>query len=108
MGTIFEQDPRNYKYTDGIDQIVNQTEYIDEVCHRTGWEKSEVIELCKMLEIRRKNNLYVANGDIFDEQMKGLAELFQEFISILSAGGGDYPQPLEAIAIALGYEQPGS
>ena len=45
---------------------------------------NEVIHAVEVLELRRKNDLYVANGDTFDEQMAGLGNLLQDLNNILA------------------------
>jgi len=43
---------------------------------------NQVIETCKLLELRRKNKLYIKNADAHDEQMAGFGELFKIFNDI--------------------------
>jgi len=46
--------------------------------------KNIVVDTYKMLELRRKNNMYLDNEDTFDEQMEGFGNLIKEFIEIMS------------------------
>ncbi|CCQ64077.1 conserved hypothetical protein [Crocosphaera watsonii WH 0402] len=44
---------------------------------------SDVIAAKSALEQERSNNLYVKNGDTFDEQMAGFGELIQELNRVM-------------------------
>lgn len=60
-----------------------------------------------MLELQRKNNLYVANGDAFDEQLAGFGDLIKEYFYCFKQAYGvtdsdDAPCFLEGIAMGLG------
>jgi hypothetical protein len=77
MGTLFDQPPRNWcddfnihGEIDEIENIINET-HLDLTF-------SDVVSLLTMLQLRRRNNLYVNNGDTFDEQMEGIGELLQK------------------------------
>ncbi|MEI6328218.1 MAG: hypothetical protein WCP16_03225 [Pseudanabaena sp. ELA645] len=77
MGTLFNQSPRNYReYNEN--EIQEFLETILKLSQKYKIPTNEVIHAVEVLEIRRKNDLYVANGDIFDEQMAGLGNLLQD------------------------------
>lgn len=111
MGTLFNQSPRNYDRQESSKIISNEIDMIKDISIKTGITVSEVIETCKMLEMRRKNNLYVHNGDAFDEQIAGIGELIVEFIESFKKAFAvdpidDSPSALQSIAMSLGYEYP--
>jgi hypothetical protein len=111
MGTLFNQSPRDWHRQDRAKSIISDIDYLKEIQAKTGLSYDQVISTCNMLELRRKNDLYVANGDAFDEQMAGFGELLKEFIEAFKKAYNvslhdDYPSALEAIAMTLGYEHP--
>jgi hypothetical protein len=111
MGTLFNQAPRNYDRKESSKIILDEIDMIKDMSLKTGLTVSEVIETCKMLELRRKNNLYVMNGDAFDEQIAGIGELIKEFVETFRVAFAvstinDSPSALEAIAMSLGYDNP--
>jgi len=97
MGTLFNQSPRFNHRRDDDDAVSNQVRLIQRVANKTGQSYKEVLETCKMLEMSRQNDLYVNNGDAFDEQMAGFGELIKEAFVL----GMDYPSALEKIAMVL-------
>ena len=110
MGTLFNQSPRDYCHVDRKKQIIEHIHYLKEIQKETGLSYEQVINTCNMLELRRKNDLYVKNGDAFDEQIAGIGELLKDFIEYFRAAFAvstynDTPSALEAIAITLGYSQ---
>jgi len=109
MGTLFEQSPRNWCKRDSSSIVLNEIKLMHDLALKTGKTYGEVLETCKMLEMRRKNDLYVSNGDNFDEQMAGFGKLLKHFnetfrraFAVNSANSS--PSALEAIAMSLGYE----
>jgi len=109
MGTLTEQTPRKYARHESTKIILNEIDKIKAISLQTGLTVSEVINTCKMLEMRRKNNLYVMNGDAFDEQMAGIGKLFEEFLQYFKIAFAVSPtghecSALEAIAMTLGHK----
>ena len=45
-----------------------------------------VIEAARVLEMKRANDLQVANGDIFDEQIAGIGEVLQQIVAAINPG----------------------
>ena len=43
-----------------------------------------VLAAVGVLELRRQNDLYVDNGEVFDEQIGGIGRLLQQIIEVLS------------------------
>ena len=80
MGTLFDQDPRDYRRID--------TDYIDaflgmavKMSKKHNVTVAEVIAAANVLELRRKNDLAVDNGNIFDEQMAGIGRILTDIDS---------------------------
>lgn len=79
MGTLFEQRPRDFK-TQDADQWID---YVKDLAKKNKMPIGEVIEILKVAEMYRQNTVYVANGDIHDEQMAGFGELLRELIGLI-------------------------
>ena len=110
MGTLLNQGHRNYQHCDKIEDVISEIQALKDIQKKTGLTYDQVLETCKMLELRRKNTLYVENGDTFDEQMAGFGELLKELNRIFSSSFGETlsdsePAFLEAIAMELGASQ---
>jgi hypothetical protein len=82
MGTLFSQRPRDHRVV-GRGDVINDMEAVKEIAESTGSTKQEVIELMRVMEMERQSNLYVDNGDAFDEQLEGFGYLIREFIDVL-------------------------
>lgn len=80
MKALNEHAPRNYNLISRED-VINEIEFIDEICTATKTKFSEVVKVMQLLEIRRKNDLYVANGDTFDEQIAAVGSLIEQLTS---------------------------
>lgn len=73
MGTIYNQKERPGYYVQ--DETADQFfETVQELAKRHKMSQADIIAGMKVLELRRRNNLYHYNGDIHDEQMAGMAE----------------------------------
>jgi len=77
MGTLFNQEPRRYLKVREI-EISDLLTVAKKQAKEHKIEVSLVLEAYRIKEMERRNNLYADNGDIFDEQMQGFGELFQE------------------------------
>jgi len=79
MGTLLNQKPRNYRHLDERDVLLK----IDEIKDISKVKKitfDQALKVYELLEQERSNNLYVANGDIKDEQLAGFGELIIKYI----------------------------
>ena len=83
MGTLLEQKPRNYKSVE-IEQVEERLKEFKDIADVNKVSLSDVIATAKILELERRNNLFVANGDIHDEQMSGLGEILNGIKDSLS------------------------
>ena len=73
MGTLHNQAPRDHKIND-IKAINDFFKEISKLATKHKMSNENIIEGLKVLELRRENNLYVANGDTHDEQMSGIGD----------------------------------
>lgn len=78
MGTLFNQQPRKYHHTQDYDIDIICTE-IMHIKSTYGMSHNEAIDVLRIAENRRTSNIFVANGDIKDEQLAGFGELIKEF-----------------------------
>ncbi|MCX5846686.1 MAG: hypothetical protein NTW12_10100 [Deltaproteobacteria bacterium] len=84
MGTLFKQPERNHRVIKLLD-IEDFLENAIKVSKEKKVSVSDVIEAKKVLELQRKNDLYVENGDTHDEQMSGIGELLKELIQAIES-----------------------
>jgi hypothetical protein len=76
MGTLKEQPVRRtLNITEK--QHVNFVEEISRVASETGVSIENVLKAREVMELSRRNDLFVANGDIHDEQMSGFGDLLE-------------------------------
>ena len=73
MGTLYDQQPRDYKSV-SIDYVGDFLTEVLGLAKKHKVNVADVIEAHKVLELKRRNDLYVANGDIYDEQMAGIGK----------------------------------
>ena len=65
MWTLFNQQPRkNHNY-----DLYEEIEEFKHIAEKNKISYSELLETIKILELRRKNDLYIDNWDILDEQL---------------------------------------
>ena len=84
MGTLYNEPERNYFDID-FKYVKSDCEEIKKIAEETGLSVADVIEVYKIKTQNRSIDCYVANGDIWDEQMAGFGELFKSFNSKLDA-----------------------
>jgi len=77
MGTLFDQKPRKNWDVDSSD-IEFYLEQSLEIAKKLDVNLDQVLKTREVIQRERYNNLYVANGVTFDEQMAGFGKLFQE------------------------------
>lgn len=77
MGTLFNQPERKYQRvsSDHLDSFLQD---IASLSKKHGISVSDAIAAARVLELSRQNDLYVSNGDIFDEQVAGIGELLEK------------------------------
>ncbi len=84
MGTLLDQPERNKMPTD-LNTVQEFIADVNSICKKTGWSKDQVLKAFEMQERERRNNLYVANGNIFDEQMSGIGYLLKDLVTIFGS-----------------------
>lgn len=77
MGTLHTQPPRNYQHV-CIEDVGGFLNEVSGLVKKHKVSMADVIEAHKVLELKRRNDLYVANGDIYDEQMAGIGKEIQQ------------------------------
>jgi hypothetical protein len=83
MGTLFSQPEReNKKVT--IENIDNFLSAACELATKHKIEIRDVIAAKHTLEISRRNDLYVLNGNIFDEQLAGFGDILKDIHDALN------------------------
>ncbi|KAA3653417.1 MAG: hypothetical protein DWQ11_08800 [Proteobacteria bacterium] len=82
MGTLFDQ-PRREMRSVATDQIDSFLQELVTLSKKHGVPVADVIAAANVLQLKRKNDLAVGNGDVFDEQMASLGEVIREVASAL-------------------------
>lgn len=82
MGTLFNQEPRPFRIITTED-VISFIEDMQKISKKTKLEINEVIKVVEILELRRKNDLFIDDGDTFDEQMSGIGEIMNELVENL-------------------------
>jgi len=77
MGTLFDQPIRQSLYIEEQD-ILNYIEILTKISTKTKLPLDQVIKIAEIKQLERRNNLYVSNGDVHDEQMSGLGDLLNK------------------------------
>lgn len=86
MGTLFSQKPRNNFSIDDIPyQFEDAVQYLSNISKKQRINFCDLVYLYEVMELTRKNDLYVANGDIKDEQLKGFGEILRDFVEHCSS-----------------------
>lgn len=80
MGTLFKQEPRNDYRVDDLPEFLEEAV---KLAKQHSIPVSDVIAAKQALELERRNNLYRANGDAFDEQLAGLGEIVKSIAEAL-------------------------
>ena len=74
MGTLYDQPPREMKSV-SLQNVEYFLQDVATLAKKHKLEKTDIIEVYKLMELSRKNDLFVANGDIHDEQMAGIGNI---------------------------------
>lgn len=82
MGTLQHQEPRKF-HSINKEDIITSIETLKKIASQSKLSIDQVIKIVEIKELERKNDLYVANGDIHDEQMSGIGYLLEEISSNL-------------------------
>jgi len=74
---------RDYKGVKRV-YVEDMVEYCVRVANKYKVKVADVIEAHKVLELERQNDLYVADGDAFDEQIGCIGESIQDISGSIS------------------------
>jgi hypothetical protein len=79
MGTLFEQPERDEEHNTGFtaDEMIIE---IKRVMGVHGLSMDQSLRFFELLENKRRNQLYVNNGNILDEQLAGFGKLIDRFL----------------------------
>ena len=82
MGTLHNQPERKpLRITE--DDMYDEIHDIKKISEVTGLSFEQVLSVYKLLELRRKNDLYLHNGDAFDEQISGIGSILEKIATQL-------------------------
>lgn len=81
MGTLFNQQPRKSFVVEESDCDFFLSSVV-RLSQKFKMTTAEILEAYKILEMERKNNLFVWDGDAFDEQLAGFGELIQSALNL--------------------------
>ena len=93
MGTLQNQPPRPYMSVNvsamsstsgGVTFMAEELLQMKRVAEQAGCTLDQVLQLRQIREDERRNDLYVANGDIWDEQIAGIGEILSGIVDALS------------------------
>ena len=82
MGTLFSQEPRKY-HRISMNDVSDFLSDAKDLASKLKVGVEDVIAAKHTLELQRRNDLYAANGDAFDEQVAGLGDILKEIQSAL-------------------------
>lgn len=77
MGTLFNQPERENKKIQ-LESVDNFLSASYELATKHKIEVKDVIAAIHALELQRKNDLYVQNANVFDEQLAGFGDILKE------------------------------
>lgn len=84
MGTLFDQPQRHFNEVLSLD-VKSITSDIKTYAREAGLEYKDIIEILKVMELRRLNDFLVNNGNTFDEQMSGLGKILEKLADLGSS-----------------------
>lgn len=82
MGTLHSQ-PERKPLRITKDNIYDEIRDIKKISAVTDLSFDQVLSVYELLEIRRKNDLYLHNGDAFDEQISGIGSILEKLATQL-------------------------
>jgi hypothetical protein len=83
MGTLFEQPVRDRQHVTARD-VLDHIDTMKNVAREADISLDQAIEVWRVMEQARANNLAVSNGDIHDEQMAGIGIGLEDMATALS------------------------
>jgi protein-disulfide isomerase-like protein with CxxC motif len=76
VGTVFKQPVRDRHHVTARD-VLDHIDTLKAVAQEAGISLDQAIEVWRVMEQARANNIAVANGDVHDEQMAGFASILE-------------------------------
>lgn len=76
MSTVHHQPPRKDKEI-YLDELETKVKEFKAIADDNKVDFKNVIAVYHTLELRRQNDLYIANGDAWDEQISGVCEAIE-------------------------------
>ena len=98
MGTLFEQPVRDRQHVTARD-VLDHIDTMKNVAREADISLDQAIEVWRVMEQARANNLAVSNGDIHDEQMAGIGIGLED----MATGLNGMTTALSNMAIELHY-----
>lgn len=84
MGTLLNKPKRQFNEVFSFD-VKSIASDIKTDAREAGLELKDVIEVLKVLELRRLNKFLVDNGNTFDEQMSGLGKILDRLTELVDS-----------------------
>jgi hypothetical protein len=88
MGTLFNQAVRERHLVTPAEIDKSLSVAID-LAKKHDIDVTDVIAMMGILEERRRNDLYVADRDAFDEQIAGIGEILQNLVGVVMGLSND-------------------
>ena len=80
MGTLQSQPARNYRHM-GMTEVMSEIKDIQSVAKNANVTFDQALRVFELLELRRRNSLFVDNGNIWDEQIAGIGQILDRMVS---------------------------
>lgn len=85
MGTLYDQPHRNYRGIEAEHDLDVVLKEMIRLSKEYGVSVTDVIALANVMELKRRNSLFVDNGNIFDEQMAGIGHILDSISSAIES-----------------------
>lgn len=82
MGTLFNQPPRDFRYT-SLKDVKDRVEELQKIGKELKCDLKDVIAAADNLERQRRNDLYTSNGDAWDEQIGGIGDILKNLVDAI-------------------------
>ncbi len=83
MGTLYDQPNRDYREVEAESDLEIVLKEMIRLSKEHGVSVADVIATANVMELKRRNNLFVDNGNIFDEQIAGIGQTLGSISSAL-------------------------
>lgn len=86
MGTLYEQPERDYRHV-ALHEVISDIKTIKTVAKEGGITFDQALRVFELMETKRRNDLFVDNGDIWDEQIAGIGMCIDKLTDAICAVG---------------------